>query len=166
MQDTRTNFEVSSKVSHRWHSGVSPWIAGSDFASFLFSNPTCYVRPSFSLPLLVVTQIRVHIAASRLFSPPPLVARIIYTMKLILLRRLSRTPVLFFPALCPYLLRLRVSPVQQLSVPLQHICCSSCNLSDLASHCSELLSAFFCFSYHFSYFSGLTCFVVFSYQVR
>ena len=49
------------------------------------------------------------------------------------------------PALCSYLLpRLRVvSSVQQLSVPLQHIRCSSCSLSDrLASHYSELLSAF------------------------
>ena len=48
---------------------------------------------------------------------------------------------------CRYLLpRLRVvSPVQQLSVPLQHVCCSSCSPSDLASHSSELLSAFFVF---------------------
>ena len=56
---------------------------------------------------------------------------------------------LIFPsptALYRYLLsRLRiVSSVQQLSVPLQHVCCSSCSLSDLASHYSELLSAF-CF---------------------
>ena len=43
--------------------------------------------------------------------------------------------------------RLRVvSSVQQSSVPLQHVCCSSCSLSDLlASHYSELLSAFFLF---------------------
>ena len=48
------------------------------------------------------------------------------------------------PALCRYLPRLRVvSSVQQLSVPLQHVCCSFCSLSDLASHSSELLSAFF-----------------------
>ena len=47
------------------------------------------------------------------------------------------------PALCRHLLpRLRVvSSVQQLSVPLQHVC--SCSLSDLlASHSSELPSAF------------------------
>ena len=48
------------------------------------------------------------------------------------------------PASCRYLDRLRVvSSVQQLSVPLQHVCCSFCSLSDLASHSSELLSAFF-----------------------
>ena len=54
---------------------------------------------------------------------------------------------LAFSALCRYLFpRLRVvSPVQQLSVPLQHVRCSSCSLSDLASHSSELLSAFFLF---------------------
>ena len=55
-----------------------------------------------------------------------------------------RSLILPFPAaLCQYLLpRLRVvSPVQQLSVPLQHKC-SCCSLSDLASHSSELLSAF------------------------
>ena len=46
-----------------------------------------------------------------------------------------------------------------------HVCCS-CSLSDLASHSSELLSAFFVFSSYFSYFSGLACFVMFSYQVR
>ena len=50
------------------------------------------------------------------------------------------------------------------SVPLQHVCCS-CSLSDLlASHSSELLSAFLVLV--FSYFSDLACFVVFSYQVR
>ena len=37
-----------------------------------------------------------------------------------------------------------VSSVQQLSVPLQHVCCS-CSPSDLASHSSELPSAFFVF---------------------
>ena len=50
------------------------------------------------------------------------------------------------PALCRYLLpRLCVvSSVQQLYVPLQHVCCSLCSLSDLlASRYSELLSAFF-----------------------
>ena len=59
-----------------------------------------------------------------------------------------RSLILPFPAaLCQYLLpRLRVvSSVQQLSVPLQHVCCSSCSLSDLASHYSELLSGFFVF---------------------
>ena len=88
---------------------------------------------------------------------------------------LFRTPVVFlfffFSPLCRYLLpRIRVvSPVQQLSVPLQHVCCSSWSLSDLASHPSELLSAFclfVLFRSFFSYFSGLACFVVFSYQVR
>ena len=46
------------------------------------------------------------------------------------------------PGLSRYLLPLRraVSSVQPLSVPLQHIRCSSCSLSDLASHSSELLS--------------------------
>ena len=39
-----------------------------------------------------------------------------------------------------------VSSVQQLSVPLQRVCCSSCSLSDLvALRPSELLSGFFVF---------------------
>ena len=45
---------------------------------------------------------------------------------------------------CRYLIHLRIvsSVQQQLCVPLQHTCCSSCSLSDLlASHSSELLSA-------------------------
>ena len=62
-----------------------------------------------------------------------------------------------------------VLSVQQLSAPVQHICCSSGSLSDLlASPSSELLSAFFPFtsSSWCSYFHGLACFVVFSYPVR
>ena len=57
---------------------------------------------------------------------------------------------LIFPspqALCRYLLPcLRVvSSVHQLSVSLQHVCCSSCSLSDLlASHYPELLLYCFC----------------------
>ena len=59
------------------------------------------------------------------------------------------------------------SALQQLSGPLRHVWCS-CSLSDLlASHYSELPSAFFClFISYLSYFSGLACFVVFSYQTR
>ena len=52
---------------------------------------------------------------------------------------------LSFSALCRYPLpRLRVvPPVQQLSVPIQHVCCSSCSLSDLlASHSSKLMFFF------------------------
>ena len=59
------------------------------------------------------------------------------------------------PALCRYFPRLRVSSVQQLSVPLQHVCCSSCSLSDLASHYSELLSAFFLLFIFFVFFGLL-----------
>ena len=69
-------------------------------------------------------------------------------------------------ALCLYVLpRLRVvSSVQQLSVPLQHVCCSSCNLSDhVASHSSELLSAFFLSFVFFGIMPGIffLVFVVF-----
>ena len=63
------------------------------------------------------------------------------------------------PALCRYLLLRVAASVQQLPVPLQHVCCSSCCLSDLlASHSSQLMtcrffflllpfSFFFCFSF-------------------
>ena len=57
------------------------------------------------------------------------------------------------PALCRYLLpRLRVvSSVQQLSVPLQRVCCCSCGPSDLlASHYSELLSVYYYYTLSFS----------------
>ena len=72
---------------------------------------------------------------------------------------------LSFSALSRYLLpRLRVvSPVQQLSVPLQHVCCS-CSLSDLlASHSLELLSAFVVFLvliFFLFFWSGLFCCVL------
>ena len=59
-----------------------------------------------------------------------------------------------------------VSPVLQLAVPLQNVRCSSCSLSDLlASHSSELLSAFFVFLvliflFFVFFWSGLFCYVL------
>ena len=73
---------------------------------------------------------------------------------------------LSFSALCRYFVpRLRVvSPVQQLSVPLQARNTYAVLAAFLILHqSSELLSAFF--SSYFPYLSGLACFVMF-YQVR
>ena len=97
-------------------------------------------------------------------------ARMLFLQPLWYFIRFFKTPVsffsFFFSALCRYLLpRLRVvSPVQQLSVPLQHVCCSSCSLSDLlASHYSEHLSAFFLslkLLFFLFFWSGLFCCVL------
>ena len=88
------------------------------------------------------------------------------------------TALISFELFCPcdisYLLR--VLSVQQVSVPLQHVCCYSCtlkaSLSDLlASHCSKHLSfVLFCFVFFFSFlpflWSGLFCCVLVTWYAR
>ena len=69
------------------------------------------------------------------------------------------------PTLCRHLLSRRrvVLSVQQLYVPPQNVCCSSCGISDIvASHSSQLLSFSFVFFLliFLRFWSGLFCVLV------
>ena len=113
--------------------------------------------------------------ASLFPSPLALCRFLLPLLRIVFVRETAVKLIVFCPCNSSYLLRVALS-VQQGSVPLQHVRCSSCSLSfPFRSSCitsfstpSILLRCFVSFSSSFSslVFCCLACFVVLSYPVR
>ena len=113
-----------------------------------------------------------------LFPSPPALCRYLLPLLRGVFVFARKKAVIFFALFCSCnssYLRVVLS-VQQVSVPLQHVCCSSCSLSFpiflhhiLQNTCRLFCFVFFVFFFPFFFFSlfyGLACYVVFSSSVR